>query len=84
MHFDAFEILRMGGELAVGISIKLFCDNGRVHWRDFVNDFLFWVPGVKTRTCDGLGWSIDQAPAGTLPVALPAPQHETALPLAAK
>lgn len=33
-------ILRMGIELFLAICIKLLCDNGRIHWRDFVNDFV--------------------------------------------
>lgn len=57
MH--TFELVRMAGELSLGIGIKLFCDNGRIHWRDFVNDFLFWVPGVNVRKCDGLGYEVD-------------------------
>lgn len=33
-------VLRMCLELFLAICIKLLCDNGRIHWRDFVNDFL--------------------------------------------
>jgi hypothetical protein len=47
-------LFRMSLELSLGIMMKLFCDNGRVHWRDFVNDFLFWVPGVQSFDATGL------------------------------
>lgn len=33
-------ILRMSIELFLAVCIKLLCDNGRIHWRDFVNDFV--------------------------------------------
>lgn len=46
--------LRMMLELSLGISIKLMCENGRIHWRDFVNDLLFWLPGVRQQEGDGL------------------------------
>jgi hypothetical protein len=47
--------LWMGVDLTLGVCLKLMCDNGRVHWRDFVNDTLFWVPGVQQQPGDGLG-----------------------------
>lgn len=59
MHVDAWELAHMAGELGLGVTIKLFCDNGRVHWKDLVNDLFFWVPGVTPRTCDGLRVQIE-------------------------
>ena len=53
-HFTISTVLRMSMELSLGICIKLFCDNGRIHWRDFANDLLFWVPGVRRLGGDGL------------------------------
>jgi hypothetical protein len=47
-------LAKMALELALGVSIKLFCDNGRVHWRDLVNDTFFWLPGVQALAGDGL------------------------------
>lgn len=52
LTFD--HILRMGMELTLGVCIKLFCDNGRIHWRDFANDFLFWLPGFQQLPNDGM------------------------------
>ena len=46
-YFTADHILRMSIELSLGICLKLFCDNGRLHWRDFVNDFVLGLPGAK-------------------------------------
>lgn len=53
-HLTFESVVRMSLELSLGISIKLFCDNGRIHWRDFVNDMLFWLPGVRRQGGDGL------------------------------
>lgn len=70
MHLTFEHLLRMSIELGLGVCIKLFCDNGRIHWRDFVNDFLFWVPGVVPQTNDGL---LRQVEAMNLPAdAVPA------------
>lgn len=77
MHLDAWELTRMAGELSLGITIKLFCDNGRVHWRDLVNDLFFWVPGVTARKCDGLSAQLE----GEVPAYVP---ESHPLPLAAK
>jgi hypothetical protein len=52
--FTVETILKMALDLGLGISIKLLCDNGRIHWRDLVNDFLFWLPGVEQLGSDGL------------------------------
>ena len=61
-HFFTFEaVARMSLELSLGICIKLFCDNGRIHYRDFMNDFLFWVPGLKVLPGDGLSRAIATA-----------------------
>lgn len=54
MHLDAWTLSEISLELVLGVWIKLFCDNGRIHWRDLVNDFLFWVPGVRPLPADGL------------------------------
>lgn len=69
----ASDVLRMTMELTLGISIKLFCDNGRIHWRDFVNDFLFWVPGVVAQGSDGLNRQV-AAMVPASPLRIPAVQ----------
>ena len=53
-HLTFESVVRMSLELSLGICIKLFCDNGRIHWRDFLNDMLFWLPGVRRQAGDGL------------------------------
>lgn len=61
-HFFTLEsVARMSLELSLGVCIKLFCDNGRIHYRDFINDFLFWVPGFRPLPADGLTRSIAMA-----------------------
>lgn len=64
----------MSLELSLGICIKLFCDNGRIHYRDFMNDFLFWVPGFKALPGDGLSRAIAAAhpPVAVVEEPLPA------------
>jgi len=52
MH--TFTVLEVVLELTLGVGIKLFCDNGRIHWRDFANDVLFWLPGRQQLPADGL------------------------------
>jgi hypothetical protein len=52
MH--TFTVLEIALELTLGVCIKLFCDNGRIHWRDLANDFLFWVPALFQQPADGL------------------------------
>jgi hypothetical protein len=47
-------LLKIAPELILGVCLKLFCDNGRVHWRDLVNDVFFWIPGVEAQDSDGL------------------------------
>lgn len=74
MEFSALGITRMGLELLLGVCIKLLCDNGRIHWRDLVNDFAFWLP---QQPGDGLSRSIVAA--------LPTPREDRHdLALAAK
>ncbi|TNE86424.1 MAG: hypothetical protein EP330_22040 [Deltaproteobacteria bacterium] len=46
-------VAKAGLELFLGVCIKLLIDNGRIHPADFVNDFLFWVPGLNPQ--DGTG-----------------------------
>lgn len=70
-------LLRMGLELTLGVCLKLFCDNGRLHWRDFANDFFFWLPGFRRLPADGLSRQVTaMVPA--------APDAAQPLPLAAK
>lgn len=45
MEFTTHSIAKMSLEILLGVSIKLLCDNGRIHWRDFVNDFVYAIPG---------------------------------------
>lgn len=74
-------LARIACELSLAIGIKLFCDNGRIHYRDFVNDFLFWVPGVDSRDATGLERQmIDAYPAPGAAAPKPA---ETELPVPA-
>jgi len=47
-------IFKIALELTLGVCMKLQCDNGRIHWRDLVNDLFFWVPGVEAQDDDGL------------------------------
>jgi hypothetical protein len=71
-------VFKMTLDLALGICIKLLCDNGRIHYQDLVNDLFFWVPGVQVRECDGLGHQV-----AAMAVAVPVETEQT-LPLAAK
>jgi hypothetical protein len=67
--FTVEHVLRMGLELTLGVCIKLFCDNGRIHWRDFVNDALFWLPGFQQQPGDGVARQVSAslaAPADDL------------------
>jgi hypothetical protein len=83
LHALEFETLaRISVELTLAICIKLFCDNGRVHYRDFVNDFLFWLPGVEAE--DGTGLERQVAAAHPVPVVdAPVEAEPVATPLAA-
>jgi hypothetical protein len=42
--FTGWDLARMTLELTLGICIKLFCDHGRIEFRDLVNDVRFWNP----------------------------------------
>lgn len=53
-------IMRMMLELFLGVCLKLFCDNGRISWKDLRNDLFFWLPGVKVEDGDGLNREVDQ------------------------
>lgn len=77
--FTTTTLLKIMLELTLGVCMKLFCDNGRIHYADFVNDFLFWVPGVETLDGDGLTRECEARHAPALPTAVP-----ESLPLAAK
>lgn len=48
-------ILKIVMEITLGTCMKLFCDNGRIHWSDFVNGYLWWIPGLETEEGDGVG-----------------------------
>ena len=76
--FTTATIAKIVVELFLGVCMKLFCDNGRVHYKDFINDFLFWVPGVEAEDGDGLSRHVTMLH--------PEPMLETrkALPIAAK
>jgi hypothetical protein len=56
MEFTTHSIAKMSLEILLGVSIKLLCDNGRIHWRDFVNDFVYAIPGFHhlQKAADGL------------------------------
>ena len=65
METFGFEtVVRMSLELSLGVCIKLFCDNGRIHWRDLLNDLFFWVPGVQRLAADGLTREVEETIAG--------------------
>lgn len=78
--FTASTFAKIGVELTLGICIKLFCDNGRIHYSDFVNDFLFWLPGVTSEPGDGL----DRQILARIPDPVFTETVEEVLPLAAK
>ena len=55
MHgFGWWTVAEVCLEISLGVVIKLFCDNGRIHWRDLVNDFPLWLPGRQQLAGDGL------------------------------
>lgn len=74
-------LLKIALELTLGVCMKLFCDNGRIAWADFRNDFLFWLPGVDPVDGDGLSREVMANYALTEPTATP---HVAAAKLAAK
>jgi len=47
-------LTKIAVELSLGFCIKLFIENGRIHPADFVNDYLFWLPGVHAKPGHGL------------------------------
>jgi len=57
--FTATSVIKMMIELALGLTIKLLIENGRVHWDDLKNDLLFWLPGVDAQDGDGLSRAVD-------------------------
>ena len=61
--FSTGMIAKVGIELGLGIGIKLFCDNGRVHPADFANDFLFFLPGMSHEDDDGLSRQVNATAA---------------------
>ncbi len=65
-------IMKMAIELFLGICIKLFCDNGRVNFSDFANDFLFFLPGMSWEDDDGLARQVNASIHG-VPAAHGAP-----------
>jgi hypothetical protein len=69
----SWELARMVLELSLGVSIKLFCDHGRIYWHDLVDDLWTGRPPYQT--------PLSEAPA--LPVVV-AREEEEELPLAAK
>lgn len=58
-HLDGWTVVRMSIEISLGLGIKLLCDNGRIHWKDLANDFLFWLPGFG-RPADGLTRQVEE------------------------
>ena len=48
--FDVETLIRMAMELSFGLSIKLYVENGRISWRDFREDYLFWLPAESSQT----------------------------------
>ena len=57
--FTATSVIKMMIELALGLTIKVLIENGRVHWDDLKNDLLFWLPGVDAQDGDGLSSAVD-------------------------
>ncbi len=57
--FTVGTLFKLLPELVMGITIKLMIDNGRLNWRDLVNDLFFWVPGVEAEDADGLTRQIE-------------------------
>ena len=65
-------LIKIAPELILGVSLKLLCDNGRIHWRDLVNDLFFWVPGVEAQDDDGLSREFAALTTPETPMAIPA------------
>lgn len=77
--FSAATVAKMAFELALGMSIKLFIENGRLSWADFQNDYLFWMPGVDAQDGDGISRTVE-----VLVAELDFPETEAAAVIAAK
>lgn len=78
--FTAATAIKVTTELVLGICIKLLIDNGRIHYADFVNDFLFWLPGVESVDSDGLSRECAaafQSPTESAPGLQPAAEPES-------
>jgi hypothetical protein len=54
MHGITWTMAEIAVEILLGVSLKLFCDNGRIHWRDLVNDLPTWLTGRQRLAGDGL------------------------------
>lgn len=65
--FTTSVIAKASLELGLGICIKLLIDNGRIHPADFVNDFLYWLPGVHAQDGDGLSRQMGAQPTTPAP-----------------
>jgi hypothetical protein len=77
-----WSVFKMSLEVMLGVGIKLFCDNGRIAWADVQNDFLFWLPGMERRPCDGLTRQVQDMALVDDRLA-PLPQHADGLELLA-
>lgn len=62
-------VAKLALEITLGVSIKLLCDNGRIHWRDLVNDSVFSLPGFAPASGDGLTREIQASLPATAPAA---------------
>jgi hypothetical protein len=67
--FTVGSIAKMTLELVLAVCMKLLCDNGRIHYRDFLNDFVYAIPGLQhlQQPADGLSREV----ASTIPAAQP-------------
>lgn len=75
-------VVKVSFELAISLGIKLFIENGRIHPEDFVDSFLFWLPGHTPLPGNGLSRQVERMLADTLEEDAPVFMDE--LPLAAK
>jgi len=78
---SAMTILKIGLEITLGLCMKLFIENGRIHPADFMNDYLFWLPGVEAEDAGGIERQVQHLLG---PVVVEEPVFERELPLAAK
>lgn len=66
MLYTLISLIKMLLEFVLGLTVKLFIENGRVSREDILNDYLFWVPGMVSR--DGHGVTreaVDSNPTAT-------------------